>query len=122
MRYIGIFQIMEPSNLLKPCFETSVTFEMFGFLCGFHCCAQETELYHFIYVFIYFGVSLTLYGKVCLRLKTRILFQTKHNLTTHTLVSKDCDNYQCCRGRAVYSMFFYRFRAVLPSTFMPVYI
>ena len=35
----------------KPDFETSVTFEPLGiFLCGFHCCAQENELYHFIYV------------------------------------------------------------------------
>ena len=34
----------------KPDFETSVTFEPLGiFLCGFHCCAQENELYHFIY-------------------------------------------------------------------------
>ena len=33
----------------KPDFETSVTFEPLGiFLCGFHCCAQENELYHFI--------------------------------------------------------------------------
>ena len=30
MRYIGIFQIMEPRNLLKPDFETSVTFEPLG--------------------------------------------------------------------------------------------
>ena len=30
MRYIGTFQIMEPSNLLKPDFETSVTFEPLG--------------------------------------------------------------------------------------------
>ena len=30
MRYIGIFQIMEPRNLLKPDFETSVTFELLG--------------------------------------------------------------------------------------------
>ena len=42
---------MEPRNLLKPDFETSVTFEPLGFfLCGFHCCAQENELYHFMYV------------------------------------------------------------------------
>ena len=34
----------------KPDYETSVTFEPLGiFLCGFHCCAQENELYHFIY-------------------------------------------------------------------------
>ena len=34
----------------KPDFETSVTFEPLGiFLCGFHCCGQENELYHFIY-------------------------------------------------------------------------
>ena len=34
----------------KPDFETSVTSEPLGiFLCGFHCCAQENELYHFIY-------------------------------------------------------------------------
>ena len=51
MRYIGISQIMEPRNLLKPDFETSVTFEPIGmFWCGFHCCAQENELYHFMYV------------------------------------------------------------------------
>ena len=31
MRYIGCFQIMEPKNLLKPYFETSVIFELFGF-------------------------------------------------------------------------------------------
>ena len=37
--------------LLKPDFETSVTFEPLGFfLCGFHCCAQKNELYHVIYV------------------------------------------------------------------------
>ena len=59
MRYIGIFQIMEPRNLLKPDFETSVTFEPLGiFWCGFHCHAQENELYHFICVFIYIRVSL----------------------------------------------------------------
>ena len=35
----------------KPDFETSVTFEPLGiFLFGFHCCSQENELYHFIYV------------------------------------------------------------------------
>ena len=35
----------------KPDLETSVTFGPLGiFLCGFHCCAQENELYHFIYV------------------------------------------------------------------------
>ena len=35
----------------KPDFETSVTFEpLVIFLCRFHCCAQENELYHFIYV------------------------------------------------------------------------
>ena len=46
-----MFQITEPRNLLKPDFETSVTFELLGiFGCGFHCCAQENELYHFIYV------------------------------------------------------------------------
>ena len=51
MRYIGTFQKMKPMNLLKPDFETSVTFERLGiFLHGFHCCAQENELYHFIYV------------------------------------------------------------------------
>ena len=53
MRYIGIFQIMEPMNLLKPYFGISVTFVPFGiFWCGFHGCAQENELYHFIYVFL----------------------------------------------------------------------
>ena len=31
MRYIAIFQIMEPRNLLKPDLETSVTFEPLGF-------------------------------------------------------------------------------------------
>ena len=30
MRYIGIFEIMEPRNLLKPYFETSVTLVPFG--------------------------------------------------------------------------------------------
>ena len=30
MVYIGIFQIMEPRNLLKPDIETSVTFEPLG--------------------------------------------------------------------------------------------
>ena len=51
MRYIGIFQIMEPRNQLRADFETSITFEPLGiFWCGFHCCAQENELYHFIYV------------------------------------------------------------------------
>ena len=51
MRYIGIFQIMEPRNQLKADFETSITFEPLGiFVCDFHCCAQENELYHFIYV------------------------------------------------------------------------
>ena len=61
MRYIGIFQIMEPRNLLKPDFEIpdfeipdfeiSVTFESLGifFLCVFHCCAQENELCHLMY-------------------------------------------------------------------------
>ena len=35
----------------KPDFETSVTFEPLGiFLCSFHCCAQENELCHFVYV------------------------------------------------------------------------
>ena len=49
MRYIGIFQLMEPRNLLKPDFETSVTFEPLGiFWCGFHFCSQENDLYHFI--------------------------------------------------------------------------
>ena len=34
----------------KPDFETSVTFEPLGILlCGFHCCAQENELFHFMY-------------------------------------------------------------------------
>ena len=37
MRYIGIFQIMEPRNQLKADFETSITFEPLGiFWCGFH--------------------------------------------------------------------------------------
>ena len=36
MKYIGIFQIMEPRNLVKPNFETSVMFESLGiFWCGF---------------------------------------------------------------------------------------
>ena len=30
MRYIGIFQIMEPRNQLKADFETSITFEPLG--------------------------------------------------------------------------------------------
>ena len=60
MRYIGIFQIMEPRNQLKADFETSITFESLEiFWWGFHCCAQENELYHFILcVFIYIGVFL----------------------------------------------------------------
>ena len=49
--HLKIFQIMERRKLLKPDIETSVTFEPLGiFLCGFHCCAQKNELYHFIYV------------------------------------------------------------------------
>ena len=59
MRYTGIFQIMEPRNQLKADFETSITFEPLGiFLCGFRCCAQENELYHFI------GVSLSTLGSL----------------------------------------------------------
>ena len=51
IRYIRIFQIMKPSNLLKSDFEPSVTFEPLGiFLCCFHCCAKENGLYHFKYV------------------------------------------------------------------------
>ena len=52
MRYIGIPQFyMEHNEPAKPDFETSVTFEPHGiFWCGFRCCAQENELYHFIYV------------------------------------------------------------------------
>ena len=60
MRYIGIFQKMETRNQLKADFENSITFEPLGiFWCGFHCCAQENELYHFIImcVFVYIGVS-----------------------------------------------------------------
>ena len=35
----------------KTRFETSVPFEPLGFfLCSFHCCAQENEFYHSIYV------------------------------------------------------------------------
>ena len=61
MRLIGIFQIMEPRNLLKPDFETSETFEPLGiFWCGFHFYAQEKEFYHFhICIFIYIVVSLS---------------------------------------------------------------
>ena len=51
MKYIGIFQIIEPRNQLKADFEISITFEPLEiFWCGFHCNAQENELYHFIYV------------------------------------------------------------------------
>ena len=54
MRYIGIFQKMEPRILLKPYFETSISFEPFGIcLCSFHCSAQENELYHYIDVCLY---------------------------------------------------------------------
>ena len=43
----------------KPDFETSVTFEPLGnFLCGFHLCAHENKLYHFIYVSLSTLVSL----------------------------------------------------------------
>ena len=50
---------MEPRNLLKPDFETYVTFEPLGvFLCDFHCCAKENELFHIMFVFVYVGVSL----------------------------------------------------------------
>ena len=61
MRYIVIFQIMETMNRLKPYFETSVTFKPLGmFWCGFQSCAQENELYHFMYVsFSALGFSLS---------------------------------------------------------------
>ena len=51
MKYTGIFQTMEPRNLLKPDFETSVILNRLEFFwCGFHCCAQKNERYHFMYV------------------------------------------------------------------------
>ena len=61
MGYIGIFQIMEPRNRLKPDFETSVTFEALGIIwCGFHCCAQKPGMSSVINYssIIYIGVSL----------------------------------------------------------------
>ena len=44
---------------VKPFFESSITFEPFGiFWCGFHCCAQETELLSFLHI------SLSTFGSV----------------------------------------------------------
>ena len=51
MKYIEIFQIMEPRNLLKPYFETSVTFEPFGiFDVVFTVVLRRMNSYHFIHV------------------------------------------------------------------------
>ena len=60
MRYNGIFQIMEPRNLLKPDFETSVTFEPLGFFFMWFSllCSGEWALSYYICIFIYIGVSL----------------------------------------------------------------
>ena len=60
MRYIGIFQIMEPRNQLKADFETSITFEPLEiFLMRFSLlCSGEWALSFYICVFIYIGVSL----------------------------------------------------------------
>ena len=53
MRYIGIFQIMEPKNLLKPYFETSVTFEPFGIFMRFSllCSVELSALSFYICAF-----------------------------------------------------------------------
>ena len=60
MRYIGIFQIMEPRNQLKADFETSITFEPLGiFLMRFSLlCSGEWALSFYMWVSIYIGVSL----------------------------------------------------------------
>ena len=66
MRYIEIFQIMEPRNLLKSYFEISVTYEPFRiFCCGFHCCAQENELYHFFGMCFYLHWCLFKFNSKC---------------------------------------------------------
>ena len=60
MRYIGIFQIIEPRNQLESDFKTSVTFEPLGnILMRFSLLySRECTLSFYICVFIYIGVSL----------------------------------------------------------------
>ena len=62
MRYIGIFQIMEPRNQLKADFETSITFlnrlKFFGAVFTV-VLRRMSSIILYIYVFIYTGVSLS---------------------------------------------------------------
>ena len=61
MRYIGIFQIMEPRNQLKADFEMSITFwTAWNFFMRFSLlCSGEWALSFYLCVFIYTGVSLS---------------------------------------------------------------
>ena len=59
MRYTGIFQAIEPRNLLKPDFETSVTYEPLEFFDAiFTVVLRGMSSVIYIGVFIYIGVSL----------------------------------------------------------------
>ena len=55
---------MEPANLLKPDFETYVTFEPLGmFRCGFHCCAKErSAIILYMCVYLHWGLFNVSYG------------------------------------------------------------
>ena len=59
MRSLEFFQIMEPRNLPKPYFETSVTFEPFGFFDAvFIVVLRRMNVIILYSIFIYFMFSI----------------------------------------------------------------